>query len=272
MAGVDNGKTTQFAEYTNDQLFALYRSTGRLDVKQELAMRYLYVVRSIALQMRNVYIGFEQVEDIVNEGVLTLMKAIDRFEADKNVKFETYISKRIRGMIVDIARKQDWVPRAVRKTYKKICDLRDSYYALNGVEPTVEEICQTLDLTEEKYKEIMSKSAFFLVLSLDMALEEAAEHKKQIAPPTENPADLPEATLLTKEVKGDLLAGLQTLKEKEQLVVSLYYVDEISMKDIAKILDVSEPRVSQIHAAAIKKLRQHLIGQDEAKTVTAKMG
>ena len=88
-------------DYTNEELLALYQKTGEPELKKELALRYLYIVKSIAIQMRDVYAGFTQMEDIVNEGVLMLMAAIDKFDEGKNAKFETYASRRIRGMIID---------------------------------------------------------------------------------------------------------------------------------------------------------------------------
>ena len=88
-----------YTEKSNEELLQMYGSTHSLEIKQELVMRYLYVVKSIALQKRDVYISFSQMEDIVNEGVLVLMNAIEKFDAKKQVKFETYISKRIKGMI-----------------------------------------------------------------------------------------------------------------------------------------------------------------------------
>ena len=91
---------------TNEELLALYRESGDLDIKQELTLRYLYIVKAIAVQMRDVYVGFTQIDDIINEGVIVLMKALDKYNFSKNAKFETYVSWRIRGMIIDIARKQ----------------------------------------------------------------------------------------------------------------------------------------------------------------------
>ena len=109
-----------YSEMTNEELLKKYQDTRELAVKQELVMRYVYIVKSIALQMRDVYVSFAQIDDMVNEGVLVIMNALDKFDFEKNVKFETYIFKRIRGMIIDLARRQDWIPRSVRKSAKEI--------------------------------------------------------------------------------------------------------------------------------------------------------
>ena len=105
------GTQKQYKDQSNEELLQLYKETGSLEVKQEIVMRYIYLVKSIALQMRDIYLSFSQVDDIISEGVIAIMSAIDKFDVDKNVKFETFISKRIKGMIIDLARKQDWVPR-----------------------------------------------------------------------------------------------------------------------------------------------------------------
>lgn len=109
------GMEQDLSQYTNEDLLIKYKRTKDIRVKHELVMRYINMVRNISLQMRDVYLSFAQVEDIVNEGVLTIMSGIEKFDPELNVKFETYISKRIRGMVIDMARKQDWIPRSVRK-------------------------------------------------------------------------------------------------------------------------------------------------------------
>lgn len=246
------------ADQTNEELLALYRQTGRLEVKQEIALRYLYIVKSIAVQMRNVYAGFSQVEDIVNEGVIMLMKAIDKYEADKNAKFETYVSKRIRGMIIDIARKQDWIPRTVRKSYRDIKEAAVAFYSENGREPTADELSEMLDMDKEKFRDIMGKANLFSVLSLDMVLEETKEQYRSIQIPSDKKEEQPEAHLMDKEFRRILAAGIRNLKDNEQTVISLYYIEELNMKESAGIMHVSEPRISQIHAGAIRKLKEYI--------------
>jgi len=103
-----------------EDLFKLYRETGDIYIKQEIVMRYSGIVRTIAIQLRGVYASFTDMDDIINEGIIMLMQAVDKFDPGKNVKFESYASLRIRGAIVDLARKQDWVPRNVRKLGKAI--------------------------------------------------------------------------------------------------------------------------------------------------------
>ncbi len=248
----------QFADKSNEELLEQYCRTGYLEVKQELVLRYLYVIKSAAIRMRDVYLGFAQMEDVINEGVIILMNAIDKFDPDKNVKFETYISKRIRGMIIDLARKQDWIPRSTRKNARTIQEASDELTAKNGRRPEEHELAEHLELTVEKFREVSSKINLFSVVSLDMILEGAGENKQSMSIPSEVLREQPEESYLDQEFKQVLADGIKTLKEKEQMVVSLYYVEELNMKQIAQVMEVSEPRISQIHANAIRKLKDYI--------------
>lgn len=228
-------------------------------------MRYIYLVKSIALQMRDIYLSFVQVDDIINEGVIAIMSAIDKFDLDKNVKFETYISKRIKGMIIDLARKQDWVPRSTRKNTRDIEDAVTTLYNKLGYYPSVQEVTEYLDISTEKYHDTMRKAALFNILSLDMVLAEAQGNEIGVKVSQGDPQDQPEEHYLKKELSEVLVEAISKLKENEQLVISLYYIDELNMRQIADVLQVSEPRVSQIHANAIKKLRKHMEKFNEEK-------
>lgn len=243
---------------TNEELLALYQATGSAEIKKELTLRYLYIVKSIAVQMRDVYLGFTQVEDIINEGVIVLMKALDKYDAGKNAKFETYVSRRIHGMIIDIARKQDWVPRTVRKSFKEIQDKASEMYANSGIMPSMDEIAKELDMKVDKLQEVMGKMNLSSVLSLDMVMEETQEKQKVSSLMSLDFAKQPEEKYLENEFREILKDGINSLKEKEKLVISLYYVEELNMKEIASVMEVSEPRISQIHANAIRKLKEYL--------------
>lgn len=248
----------QFADKSNEELLVQYSKTGYLEIKQELVLRYLHVVKSAAIRMRDVYLGFAQMEDIINEGVIILMSAIEKFDPAMNVKFETYISKRIRGMIIDLARKQDWVPRSTRKNAKTIQEATEELALKNARMPEEHEVAEHLGITMEKYHEINAKVNLFSVLSLDMILDGVNENKQAASIPSGVDSEQPEQQYLEKEFKKTLADGIRNLREKEQMVVSLYYMEELNMKQIAEVLDVSEPRVSQIHANAVRKLKEYI--------------
>lgn len=161
-------------------------------------------------------------------------------------------------MIIDIARKQDWVPRTVRKSFKEIQDKASEMYARSGVMPAIDEIAKELGMKPDKIQEVMGKMNLSSVLSLDMVMEETQEKQKVSSLLSLDFAKQPEEKYLENEFRQVLKDGIDALKDKEKLVISLYYVEELNMKEIASVMEVSEPRISQIHANAIRKLKEYL--------------
>lgn len=117
-----------------------------------MVLRYTDLIKSAAIQVRGVYSSFAQVDDIVNEGILTLLNAIDKYDPSKGVKFETYVSKRIRGMVIDLARKQDWIPRTIRQRGREIDKAISELTTLLGRHPTEVEVAAKLGITKERYQ------------------------------------------------------------------------------------------------------------------------
>ncbi|WP_373263697.1 sigma-70 family RNA polymerase sigma factor [Hungatella hathewayi] len=248
------GERDYLKEQTNEELLRLYQKERKLEIKQELTMRYLYLVKAIAVQMRNVYAGCLQMEDIINEGVIAIMKGIDRYNPENDIKFETFISQRIRGMIIDLVRKNDWLPRDFRKQNKAIEEAKLSLASTMGRGPTDEEIAGVLHMNVKKCRTIQRMSTMLNVLSLDLVMSDEDEYQSvQCSSRDENLQ--PEAAYLKGEAKRQLVEAIKDLKEKERLVISLYYVEEMNMAQIAQVLQVSEPRISQIHSTAIQKLK-----------------
>ena len=241
-------RTGNLKDKSNEELLEMYRERGRIEIKQELVMRYLYIVKAIASQMRGVYAGSLQTEDIINEGVIAIMKGIDRYDPERDNKFETFISRRIRGMIIDLVRKNDWMPRDFRKQIRLMEEART---ALGG-DPTDEEVAAYLGMDVKKYKKFQRMSVIMNVLSLDMLIDDEDEHQSlQLS--SKDSGSQPEKAYLQGESRQVLAEAVASLKEKEQLVISLYYVEELNMGQIAGILGVSEPRISQIHSNAIRR-------------------
>ena len=239
-------------------LLSLYKQTGDEDLKWPLVLRYEGLIKSAALQIRGVYSSFAQVDDIVSEGILTLLSSIDKFDPDKGIKFETYVAKRIRGMVIDLARKQDWLPRNIRQRAKEI-DSAVSHLANElGRFPTDQEVAGHLGIPTDKYQKEAARVALSNTLSLD-ALMDARDlegHRFEVS--TEDPTVQPETVLEEQELQHTLAQGIAALQENEQIVLSLYYEKNLHMKEIAQVMGVSEPRISQIHSRAIQKLRDHM--------------
>ena len=224
-------------QMSNQELLFLYRESGDEELKWKLVLRMTGMVRAIAAQVWGIYSSFAQLDDIVEEGILVLLSAVDKFDPSKDVKFETYVSKRLRGMIVDLARHQDWLPRQVRQ--------------------------KSIRLTREEYGAMLSETAVSGLLSFEALLDTQGRGARQrISGESGNP---PEELCEEQELHETLKQGISSLREKEQLVLSLYYEKELSMKEIAQVLNVSAPRISQIHSRAIEHLRQYMKQYMEAQ-------
>ena len=240
-----------------EELFQAYKATGDPELKWPLVMRYVGLVRSIALQVRGVYSSFAQVDDIVNEGLLTLASAVDKFDPGKGIKFETYVSKRIRGAVIDLARRQDWVPRSVRRKARDIDQASSELFSELGRYPTDREMAQRLGVSQDQYQEDLANSSMCNVLSLD-ALFEDREQTGRAELPDDGSEGRPEDSMLRQELLETLTKAIESLRENEQTVISLYYHKNLSMKEIAQVMEVSEPRISQIHSRAIQKLKLYM--------------
>jgi len=185
------------------------------------------------------------------------MNSVDKFDPEKGTKFETYVSKRIRGMIIDLARQQDWLPRSVRKRSREIDQAVSILCNRLNRFPTDREIAEYMGLSMDKYLEDAAATALCNIVSLEAIFERRGEGDTGISL-TAGEADLPEVSVQQKELREQLGAGIRMLRENEQMVLSLYYERGLNMRNIAQIMDISEPRVSQIHSRAIQKLRVYL--------------
>ena len=243
---------------SNEDLLLAYKKNGDEQYKWALVLRYRGLIKNAALQIRGVYNHMAQVDDIVSEGILTLVSAIDRYDPEKGVKFETFVAKRIRGMVIDVARKQDWLPRSLRKRTREIDEAVTQLYAELGRCPTDTEVAQRLGITVEKYNKEAAGVALGNILSLDALIDMREQDAGWFEMPSRNLKEQPEAVFQEREMQAVLADGIGKLRKNEQIVLSLYYEKNLHMKEIAQVMDISAPRVSQIHTRAIEKLQAHM--------------
>lgn len=237
------------------ELIKKYRETGDINIRNQIVISYGNLVKCIAVSMRNMYTKYAQVDDIVNEGIISLINAINTYDFDKNVKFETYASLKIRGAIIDFIRKQDFVPRSLRKFSKQ---LESTYSQLRSTlerEPTDDEIAKKMGLSESKFQRLMSESAGINTISFEELVFDSGFQLSDES----NGEWAAEKKLLSTEKKQVLMQAIDNLKEKERQVISLYYYEKLKYSEIAQVLDVSESRVCQIHSRAVTKLKNSLI-------------
>lgn len=231
-----------------DSLWRRYTTSPTLEIKQKLIEEYLYLVKLVAGRL-GIYLNqYIDQDDLFGYGVIGLMDAIDKYDLEKNVKFETYASLRIKGAILDAIRKLDWVPRTIRKKQKQLDHAYTYLETELGRAPEDAEIMEYLELDEKEYNTLLKETAITTLLSIE-------DYTKQIGTLKDNTAKLPEQQMEIKEVKAMLAKYIDLLSEREKQVITLYYFEELTLKEISSVLGVSESRISQIHTKAVARLR-----------------
>lgn len=241
----------------NTALLALYKETGCDAARWTLVLRYTGLLRRVATQTCGLFQGFAQMDDVIQEGILVLLNAVDKFDPQKGVKFETYIAKRLRGMVVDLARKQDWIPRQVRQKSARLSRASEELSLQLGHTPSDRELAEYLGLDRETYEAILAETAASNLISFEALLDSYGSGAGR-APLPSQAENQPEEEYQQKELHARLADGIAALRPNEQMVLSLYYEKELTMKEIAQVLGVSAPRVSQIHSRAIRQLQEFM--------------
>ena len=247
-------------EKAEKELFALYKKTKDPEIKKEITMRYLYIARTMATKLYDLYSTTMQMEDAVNEGVVAIIKGIDMYDSDKNIKFSTYITTRVRGAMLDYVRKQEWMPRGFYKQLGIIESACEDMKLELGRTPTVDELAKHLGIEKKRCQRIISMKNRRNIQSLDLLLENHNTTKGvQIINNVNNETQTqPEDACLWEEDMRVLAEGIAQLNEKEQKTLALHYMEGLKMEQVGRVIGVSQPRASQIHTIALRKLRQFI--------------
>ena len=225
-------------------------------LREKIILEYAPLVKLVAGRL-SMYLGYNvEYEDLVSYGIFGLIDAIDKFDYTKAVKFETYASLRIRGAILDQIRKMDWIPRTIRQRQKQIDTIMRQIESTKGRTATDEEIAIGLGITDEEYIEWQSKMKITSVVSLNEFLEQGSEVPN--TPGGSRHFIMPEEAVAQEELKVMLVEALQLLTEKERRVIELYYYEDLTLKEISHVLEVTESRVSQLHTKALQKMKVKL--------------
>ncbi len=227
-------------------------------LKDSLIVNYIYLIKYVAGRMRVNLPETIASEDIESFGIEGLIKAIERYSPNKNTRFETYALTRIRGEIIDQIRAQDWIPRVVRRQQKEINGAIQVLQKQTGKMPNEEEIAQYLNTTPEKIKEVLKLTGGVQVVSLNLPKDAQDQQIEIIDTIEDEKSQTPLEKLEEKDAKKELVQGLSRLPERERLVLTLYYHENMTFKEIGDILEISESRCCQVHAQAIMKLRNIL--------------
>lgn len=245
-----------------EQLWHEFKANNSKIAKDKLLVEYAHLVKYVSARLAVNLPASVDRSDLISSGVMGLIKAVETFEPDRGFKFETFAGHKIRGAILDELRALDWVPRSVRQ---KSRELQRTYAKLEndlGRIPYDDEVCDALGITIKEYENLLAEVTPTTIISLEEAMpgRESDAKELKIIDTIEDPgSDNPLKELGFSEVKSILKEAIAALPEKEKLVVALYHYEELTLKEIGVVLDITESRVSQIHSKAILKLRSKLL-------------
>ena len=248
---------TNINEIDAIQLMEQYHNTRDTELRNRLVLHYSYIAKTVAAQMRGYTANYAQMEDIVQQGIITLMDCIEKFDVRKGVKFESYAFMRVKNANIDFIRKQDWLPRRVRKTAKDIAQAETELSNQLMREPTVKELAQHLSVPADSLHRHYNEMANSVMMSLEVVLQNSVSGI-QTLDVSYDVDQQPEERIFKKELRSELIQAIDSLSERERLVVSLYYYEHLRLYEIAEVLGVSESRVCQLHAKAISKMKTRL--------------
>jgi RNA polymerase sigma factor for flagellar operon FliA len=234
-------------DHSVEGLWQRFKIDGDRDARDRLVVHYSPLVKFVAGRVRSGLPSSVDQNDLVSDGVLGLMDAVDKFEPERGLQFQTYAVTRIRGAIVDGLRSSDWVPRSVRERIRDIDAAQVRLEAELGRAPRDEEVATELGMTVAELRKVYSQTAHTSVVSFETVVDDAAPRAT---------ADLPGAD---DDLPAGFLAAVRELAERDQIVVALYYWERLTLAEIGQVLGVTESRVSQLHSRATLALRRKLV-------------
>jgi len=249
-----------FENRTEEELWIQYKKSRNPEIRDKFVRQYAPLVKYVA---GKVAIGMPhnvEFDDLVGFGVFGLFDAIEKFDPEKHVKFKTYAVTRIRGAIFDELRSIDWVPRSVRQKAREVEDAVRRLETSLGRSATDREIAKEMGISLSDFQKLMLKISGTSILSLNDVWYTGEDNDKvSIVESIESPQSLNPDTIVEKEeIKRVIIEAINELPDKEKKVLVLYYYEDLTLKEIGKVLEVTESRISQLHTKAIMRLRAKL--------------
>jgi len=240
----------------------MYTAQGNIE-KSHLLKQHQPMVRRIALQMMSRLPASVELDDLIQAGMLGLLDASNRYEDNRGAKFETFAGQRIRGAMLDELRANDWGSRGLRQSARQVEKAVQALEHRHGRAPTESEIAQEMALDLEAYRSLLQEIRGCQLLYVEDFSKDDSENAfldlfaKEARTERYGSSD-PEEQLLESDLRQQLVAAIKALPERDQLLMSLYYEQELNLREIGAILEVSQSRVCQLHAQAISRLRARL--------------
>jgi len=242
-------------------LWKRYKDQGDNTARERLVVAYSPMVKFVAGRLGAGLPSHVEDADLISYGLVGLIGAIERFEPERGIKFETFAMTRIRGAIIDELRSLDWVPRSVRSRAREIEQVQSKLEHELQRAPSESELAAKLNMTEEELQSALLEIANSSVYALDelwTVSDSSGDQVSLLDTIADDGAADPQEALATTEVKDRLTEAIGGLPEREQLVVALYYYENLTLREIGEVLGVTESRVSQLHTKAVMRLKSHL--------------
>lgn len=231
----------------------------KMGTKEEIIKEYAPLIKFIAQKIAARLPANIELDDLISSGTIGLMDAIDKYDPSRDNKFKTYAEFRVRGAILDELRAQDWVPRSVREKAKMLERLYARIENERGRPANEDDVCQELKITKEEYYELLNEVRSISLLSYDdISSISKGDRRGQLEYAESSKAPTPYSEVTSHHIKKLVSEAINDLPEKQRLVLSLYYYEDLNLKSIGKVLDVTESRVSQLHTQAILRLKAKL--------------
>ncbi len=245
-----------------DRLWSEYKRSGDRDVRDQLIVRYSPLVKFVAGRVSAGLPQSIEQADLVSYGMFGLIDAIEKFDTERNIKFETYAITRIKGAIIDELRSIDWVPRSVRAKARAVEQAYASLEASLGRAPSDAEVASELQMSEGDLQSIFGQISYIGIVALDEVISGGGSDRGESVTLGDSLADRgdgPMAAFEVEEMKQILAGAINRLGDREKIVLSLYYYENLTLAQIGQVLGVTESRVCQIHTKAVMQLRGRLI-------------
>ncbi len=242
------------------QLWREFKATGAAAARERLILHYAPLVKYVAARVATGLPATVEQADLVSYGMFGLIDALDKFDLERAIKFETYAIPRIKGAIIDELRAMDWVPRSIRFKAREIDKANTILESSLKRSPTETELADYLGFSRKELHETVSQISFVSVMALDEVVSVGDDRSEGVTLlDTLADAGDPTSGLEGQETRGMLAAAINSLSEREKIVVTLYYFEGMTLAEIGEILGVTESRVCQIHTKAVGQLRGHLV-------------
>ncbi len=245
----------------------MYNAAGQIN-KDQLVQRFAPLVKRIAYHLMARLPSSVQVDDLVQNGMMGLLDAISRFEAGMGAQFETYAAQRVRGAMLDGLRENDWLPRSLRRDFRRIEEAIAQLEQQYGRAPAEKELAAALGMSLGEYQKMLQDTRGHQLISFEDMVEEGEEDflERHLTDDSGEPSKI----LEDEALRRILVQGIEALPEREKMMMALYYEQDLNLREIGEVMGVTESRVCQLHSQAVARLRARVFGDSSVKIKKAR--